>query len=179
MLALILVFGSPADGLFGIVIVLNSLVGIVQEVRAKRTLDRLAVLNAPIARVVRDGQVSEIAVEDVVLDDLLELRTGDQVSADGVVRLATGLDLDESLLTGEADAMAKRPGDQVLSGSFVVAGSGRMQATAIGADAYAAQARDRGTTFHRRHVGAHGGHQHDPPLRHLAHPRGRAGALLA
>ncbi len=137
MLALILVFGSPADGLFGIVIVLNSLVGIVQEVRAKRTLDRLAVLNAPIARVVRDAQVVEIAVEQVVLDDLLELRTGDQVPADGVVTTATGLDLDESLLTGEADAMAKRPGDQALSGSFVVAGSGRMQATAIGADAYA------------------------------------------
>ena len=137
MLGLILVFGSPADGLFGIVIVLNSLVGIVQEVRAKRTLDRLAVLNAPIARVVRDGEVAEIAVEEVVLDDLLELRAGDQVPADGVVTAATGLDLDESLLTGEADAMAKRPGDQVLSGSFVVAGSGRMQATAIGADAYA------------------------------------------
>ncbi len=137
MLALILVFGSPADGLFGIVIVLNSLVGIVQEVRAKRTLDRLAVLNAPIARVVRERQVAEIAVEQVVLDDLLELRTGDQVPADGVVTAATGLDLDESLLTGEADAMAKRPGDQILSGSFVVAGSGRMQATAIGADAYA------------------------------------------
>ncbi len=139
MLALILVFGSPADGLFGIVLILNALIGIVQELRAKRTLDQLAVLNAPIARVVRDGQVKEIAVEEIVLDDLLELRTGDQVPADGVVSTSAGLDLDESLLTGEADPIAKQSGDRALSGSIVVAGSGRMQATAIGADAYARQ----------------------------------------
>ncbi len=137
MLALILVFGSPGDGLFGIVLIFNALIGIVQELRAKQTLDQLAVLNAPIARVVREGVVSEVPVEEIVLDDLLELRTGDQVPADGVVRLSVGLDLDESLLTGEADPIAKQVGDQSLSGSFVVAGSGRMQATAIGANAYA------------------------------------------
>ncbi|MEP6624568.1 MAG: HAD-IC family P-type ATPase [Acidimicrobiia bacterium] len=137
MLALILIFGSPADGLFGIVLVFNSLIGIVQELRAKRTLDQLAVLNAPIAHVIRDGKAREIAVEEVVLDDLLELRTGDQVPADGVVTRATGLELDESLLTGEADSIAKLPHDEVLSGSIVVAGTGCMQATAIGADAYA------------------------------------------
>ena len=137
MFALVVVFGSPADGLFGIVLVANALIGIVQELRAKKTLDELAVLNAPIARVVRNGQVTEIAVAGVVLDDLLELRTGDQVPADGTVTLATGLDLDESLLTGEADAVLKQPGDRALSGSFVASGSGRMQATAVGANAYA------------------------------------------
>ena len=137
MLGLVLVFGSPADGLFGIVLVANALIGIVQELRAKKTLDRLAVLNAPIARVVRGGVVAEVPVESIVLDDLLELRTGDQVPADGIVRFAAGLDLDESLLTGEADAIAKQADDGALSGSFVVAGSGRMQTTAIGADAYA------------------------------------------
>ncbi len=137
MLALILVFGSPGDGLFGIVIVLNSMIGIAQEVFARRKLDQLAVLSAPIARVVRDGEVHEIAIERIVLDDLLELRLGDQVPADGVVTASAGLDLDESLLTGEADAIAKGVGDRSLSGSFVVAGSGRMQATAIGDDAYA------------------------------------------
>jgi cation-transporting ATPase E len=137
MLVLILAFGSPADGLFGIVIVLNSLIGIVQEVLAKRKLDQLAVLSAPVARAVRDGSVVDLAVDDVVLDDLLELRTGDQVPADGVVRSASGLELDESLLTGEADPIDKTPGDPALSGSIVVAGSGRMQATAVGADAYA------------------------------------------
>ena len=137
MLALILVFGSPVDGLFGIVLVVNALIGIVQEVRAKRTLDALAVLNAPVARVVRDGAVDDIAVEAIVLDDLMELRAGDQVPADGTVTTVDGLEVDESLLTGESDPIAKQPGDAVLSGSIVVAGNGRAQATAVGADAYA------------------------------------------
>jgi cation-transporting P-type ATPase E len=139
MLGLILVFGSPADGLFGIVLIVNSLIGIVQEYRAKRTLDHLAVLNAPIARVVRDASVTEIPVEGVVLDDLLELRSGDQVPADGVVRVSDGLELDESLLTGESDPVVKHPADEVLSGAIVVAGSGRFQTTAVGGDAYARQ----------------------------------------
>ncbi|MGZ4691284.1 MAG: HAD-IC family P-type ATPase [Acidimicrobiia bacterium] len=137
MLALILVFGSPKDGLFGIVLVVNALIGIVQEYRAKRTLDRLAVLSAPMARVVRDGAVSAIPVEGVVLDDLLELRAGDQVPADGVVHASDGLELDESLLTGESDPIPKRAGDGVLSGAIVVAGSGRVQASAVGDEAYA------------------------------------------
>ena len=114
MLGLILVFGSPADGLFGIVLVVNALIGIMQEYRAKRTLDRLAVLSAPMARVVRDGVTRELPVEQVVLDDLLELRAGDQVPADGIVRTSDGLELDESLLTGESDPILKHPGDQVL-----------------------------------------------------------------
>ena len=137
MLAVIIVVGPIQDGLFGFVLVANSLIGIVQEVRAKRTLDRLAVLNAPVARVVRDGAVADVAVEAVVLDDLLELRTGDQIPCDGVVQGADGLEVDESLLTGESDPVDKKTGDMVLSGSFVVAGSGRFQATRIGADAYA------------------------------------------
>ncbi len=137
MLALILVFGQPADGLFGIVLVANALIGIVQEIRAKRTLDRLAVLNAPIARVVRSGATREIAVEEVVLDDLVELRTGDQVAADGLVRSGDGLEIDESLLTGESEPVNKAVGVEVLSGSFVVAGSGRFQATRVGKDSYA------------------------------------------
>ena len=137
MLAVILVVGQIQDATFGIILVANAAIGIVQEIRAKRTLDRLAVLSAPKARVVRAGDVAEIAVEDVVLDDLLELRTGDQVPADGEVRTAAGLEIDESLLTGEADPVDKAPADEVLSGSFVVAGSGRVQATRVGADAYA------------------------------------------
>ncbi|MET0420849.1 MAG: HAD-IC family P-type ATPase, partial [Acidimicrobiia bacterium] len=137
MLAVILVVGPIQDGLFGFVLIANALIGIVQEVRAKRTLDQLAVLNAPTARVVRDGAVAEIAVETVVLDDLLELRTGDQIPCDGLVRTADGLEIDESLLTGESDPVEKQVGDEVLSGSFVVAGSGRFQATRVGGDAYA------------------------------------------
>jgi len=137
MLALILVFGSPADGLFGFVIVLNSAIGIVQELIAKRKLDQLAVLSAPVARAVREGRTEEIDVASVVLDDILDLRTGDQLPTDGVVVESAGLELDESLLTGEADAIAKHPDDTALSGSFVVAGAGRMQVVAVGADSYA------------------------------------------
>ena len=123
MLVVILIVGPIQDALFGLVLVANALIGIVQEYRAKRTLDRLAVLNAPRATVVRDGQTVEIAVEEIVLDDLVELRTGDQVAADGIVTAADGLELDESLLTGESDPVTKAPGDEVLSGSIVVAGS--------------------------------------------------------
>jgi cation-transporting ATPase E len=139
MLVVILVVGPIQDATFGVVLVANALIGIVQEVRAKRTLDRLAVLSAPRARVVRDGVEREIAVEDVVLDDLLSLRSGDQIPCDGDVHGADGLEVDESLLTGESDAQSKDRGDEVLSGSFVVAGAGRFQATRVGADSYAAK----------------------------------------
>ena len=137
LLVVILAVGHPQDALFGIILVSNALIGIVQEVRAKRTLDQLAVLSEPRVRVVRDGDVREVAVDDVVLDDLVELRSGDQIAADGIVRATTALQVDESLLTGESDPVDKQTGDQVLSGSFVVAGSGRFQATAVGDDAYA------------------------------------------
>ena len=129
--------GRWQNGLFGAVIVANAAIGIVQEVRAKRTLDRLAVLNAPHARVVRDGETSEVDAADVVADDLVELRAGDQVPADGVVIDTDDLEVDESLLTGESDPVVKAPAEEVRSGSLVVAGHGRFQATAVGADAYA------------------------------------------
>ncbi len=133
----ILATGRLQNALFGLVIVANSSIGIFQEVRAKRTLDRLAVLNAPHARVVRDGESTEIEVAAVVADDLIELRSGDQVTADGIVVTSEGLEIDESLLTGESDSVVKAPGEDVRSGSVVVAGSGQFQATAVGADAYA------------------------------------------
>ena len=137
LLAVILVAGQPQDALFGIVLVTNALIGIGQELRAKRTLDRLAVLSAPRVRVVRDGTPREIAVAELVAGDLVHLRPGDQLVADGVVRISASLQADESLLTGESEPVGKRAGDQVLSGSFVVAGSGSYQATQVGAAAYA------------------------------------------
>ena len=137
LLAVILVVGEPQDALFGIVLVTNALIGIGQELRAKRTLDRLAVLSAPRVRVIRDGAPQEIAVDEVVADDLVDLRTGDQLVADGVVRDSAGLEADESLLTGESEPVDKQAGDRLLSGSFAVAGSGGYQATGVGADAYA------------------------------------------
>jgi cation-transporting P-type ATPase E len=85
LLVVILSVGEPQDALFGIVLVSNALIGIVQEIRAKRTLDHLAVLSEPRVRVVRDGETTEIMADDVVLDDLVEVRTGDQIAADGVV----------------------------------------------------------------------------------------------
>src|SRR5689334_5108635 len=137
LLAVILVAGQPQDALFGVVLVTNALIGIGQELRAKRTLDRLAVLSAPRVRVVRDGAPREIAVDEVVADDLVDLRAGDQLVADGVVRESASLQADESLLTGESEPVNKRAGDRLLSGSYVVAGSGGYQATGVGAEAYA------------------------------------------
>jgi cation-transporting P-type ATPase E len=137
LLAVILAMGEPQDALFGLVLVANTMIGIAQELRAKRTLDRLAVLSAPRAHVIRDGSPQDIPVADLVAGDLVELRPGDQLAVDGVVRASTGLEADESLLTGESDPVDKRPGDRLLSGSFVVAGSGGYQATAVGAEAYA------------------------------------------
>ena len=125
----------------------NSLIGVVQEVRAKRTLDRLAVLGAPRARVVRDGAVVEVATGAVVLDDLLELRAGDQIVADGVLLTVQGLEIDESLLTGESDHVLKQSGDEVLSGSFVVVGSGRCQVTRVGASSYASRMTEKARLY--------------------------------
>ena len=137
LLAVILIRGEPQDALFGIVLVTNALIGIGQELRAKRTLDRLAVLSAPRVRVIRDGAPRDIAAEELVADDLVDLRAGDQLVADGVVRNSASLQADESLLTGESEPVDKRAGDRLLSGSFVVAGSGGYQATGVGAEAYA------------------------------------------
>src|SRR5215472_6842647 len=137
LLAVILAVGEPQDALFGLVLIANALIGIAQELRAKRTLDRLAVLSAPKARVIRDGSRQDIPVADLVAGDLVDLRPGDQLVADGVVRASAGLEADESLLTGESEPVDKRPGDRLLSGSFVVAGLGGYQATGVGAEAYA------------------------------------------
>ncbi len=137
LLAVILALGELQDALFGIVLVTNALIGIAQELRAKRTLDRLAVLSAPRVRVIRDGGTRDVEVADLVAGDLIDLRAGDQLVADGMVRSSASLQADESLLTGEQEPVAKRAGDRLLSGSFVVAGSGGYQATAVGTEAYA------------------------------------------
>ncbi|MCU1360013.1 MAG: ctpE, partial [Ilumatobacteraceae bacterium] len=113
--ALVIVAGSPKDALFGGVIVANSVIGVVQELRAKKVLDALSVINAPHARVVRDGNVIEVEVSDLVMDDVVELRVGAQVVADATVLSQDSLEIDESLLTGEADPVIKSVGDEVLS----------------------------------------------------------------
>jgi cation-transporting P-type ATPase E len=147
LLVVILIVGPIQDALFGFVLISNASIGIYQELSAKRTLDSLAVLTAPRARVVREGQASEVPVDQVVLDDVLALQPGDQIVVDGEVLEASGLEVDESLLTGESEPVLKTPGDEVLSGSFVAAGDGRFRATRVGSEAYAAQLAEQGRRF--------------------------------
>ena len=126
------VVGPPQDALFGVVLVANTAIGVFQEIRSKRALDRLAVLAAPKCHVVRSGRVLEVPLEEIVLDDVIEVRRGDQLAVDGTVLTSQGLEVDESLLTGEAEAVSKPTGEPVLSGTFAVAGSGRIRATGVG-----------------------------------------------
>jgi cation-transporting P-type ATPase E len=134
---LTLLFADWRDALFLFILLANSGIGIAQEVRAKRSLDRLAALVAPAATVVRNGNARELRVEDVVPGDLVELKPGDQVIADGQVEVARGLLLDESILTGESRPTPRGPGEDVRSGSFAVEGSGAYTVTAVGPDSYA------------------------------------------
>jgi cation-transporting ATPase E len=151
LLVVILIVGPIQDALFGFVLIANAGIGIYQELRAKRTLDSLAVLTAPHARVVREGQVSEVPLDQCVLDDVLALQPGDQIVVDGEVLRSSGLEVDESLLTGESEPVLKAPGDEVLSGSFVAAGDGRFRATRVGKQAYAAQLAEQGRRFGLTH----------------------------
>jgi cation-transporting ATPase E len=143
----ILIIREYRDGLFGIVVVANALIGIVQEIRSKQALDALAVLNSPHVTVIRDGQELEIESKEVVQDDIIVLTLGDQIVVDGEIVDATSLEIDESLLTGEADPVDKSTNDSVMSGSFVVAGSGVMRATKVGANSYAFQLSNEAKRF--------------------------------
>jgi cation-transporting ATPase E len=149
LLVAILAFGQARDALFGFVLFLNMAISIVQELRAKATLDKLSLLAAPAVSAVRDGVATDVVVADVVLDDVIELRRGDQAVVDGVVLSASGMEVDESLLTGEARPVAKRAGDRVMSGSFCVAGSGRMRADAVGPASYAQRLAAEAKRFRR------------------------------
>ncbi|NJP51362.1 HAD-IC family P-type ATPase [Streptomyces sp. SBST2-5] len=135
------------DSLFGFVILANTGIGIVQEWRAKKTLDSLALIGEARPTVRRDGTATEVSTSEIVLDDLIEIGPGDKIVVDGVCVETDMLEIDESLLTGEADPVVKRPGDQVLSGSFVVAGGGAFQATKVGREAYAAQLAEEASRF--------------------------------
>ena len=132
-----LAFADWRDALFLGVLVANTIIGIVQEVRAKRALDRLAALVAPTATVVRDGRVREAAVGELVTGDLVRLKAGDQVVADGRICEARGLGIDASILTGEPEAVAVGVGDEVRSGSFAVEGGGAYVVEAAGRESYA------------------------------------------
>lgn len=137
--AVIIVLGRWLDLLFSLAALANIVIGFVQEFSAKRQLDKIALLRQDPARVLRDGEVAQIKLEDIVLDDVLLLSRGDQVPADAVVLSADGLDLDESMLTGENDPVVKHPGDKVYSAASVVGGSGRVRVTAVGERSHASK----------------------------------------
>ncbi len=147
LLVIVLSTGSVINGLFGLLIVANSAIGIIQELRAKQTLDKLAIVGQakPLAR--RQSGTVALMPSQVVLDDVIELGPGDQIVVDGEVLEETNLEVDESLLTGEADPIAKDAGDQVMSGSFVVAGGGAYRATKVGREAYAAKLAEEASKF--------------------------------
>ena len=119
-----LALGLFADALFGFIAVINSYIGIRQEIKAKETLESLALLVAPKANAVRDGELVELRAEEIVPGDWIRIEPGDQLVADGEVTESRGLTLDESMLTGEADGVRKRVGQRALSGSFCITGSG-------------------------------------------------------
>jgi cation-transporting P-type ATPase E len=134
---LILSLGLFADAVFGLIAIVNSYIGIRQELNAKKTLDELAVLVAPHAKAIRDGEPVSLRAEEIVPGDLIAIEPGDQLVADGEVFASRGMTLDESLLTGEADGVRKDVGERVLSGSFCISGSGRYGVDAVREESYA------------------------------------------
>ncbi|QXT62037.1 HAD-IC family P-type ATPase [Tessaracoccus palaemonis] len=147
LFALVMVTGYWMQGAFGLLIVANSVIGIVQELRAKRTLDNLAVVGEAHPVVIRDGVRESVVRDEVVLDDLIAVGPGDQVVVDGEIVAEDYLEVDESMLTGESDPVEKNVGDAVFSGGYVVAGSGVYRAVKVGADAYAAQLTAQASRF--------------------------------
>ncbi|MEP6481693.1 MAG: HAD-IC family P-type ATPase [Rhodoglobus sp.] len=143
----ILVLGDLRDGLFYGIVVVNAAIGIVQELRAKIALDRLALLAAPVVAVRRDDETVVLSPDQVVLGDIVVLRSGDQIVADATVLDAIDLTVNESLLTGESEPVARYPGDTVLSGALVASGTAHVEVTAVGAASYA----NRLTAEIRRH----------------------------
>jgi cation-transporting P-type ATPase E len=136
-LVVILVIGPIQDAVFGLVLVANLMVGVAQEIRAKLTLERLAIGMAPTATVLRDRVARSVSISEIVLGDLVQAEHGDEIVVDGVIESGHGVEVNESLLSGEALPVAKKNGDRVLSGSFVVAGAARYEATAVGESTYA------------------------------------------
>ena len=127
--------GAFKDLFFMIIISLNVGIGIYQEIRAKKTIDKLSLISAPTGVVIRDGEEQEIMIQDIVIDDIMKLSSGKQISADSIVR-SGAIEVNESLLTGESDPILKKPGDELFSGSFVVSGHCLAQVHKVGKDSY-------------------------------------------
>lgn len=148
LLVLVLLVGSYKNAFFVCIIIINTLIGIAQEIRAKKTIDKLAILTAKKSIVIREGKKWTVPTEELVLDDLVCLKTGDQVPADAKV-LEGSVEVNESLLTGESDNLPKNVGDELFSGSFVTAGEACCQIIHVGKDNYAAQITSEAKEFKR------------------------------
>ena len=144
---LVLSLGLFADALFGLIAILNSYIGIRQEMKAKETLDQLAVVAAPRARIVRDGNVTELHGDEVVPGDVVRIEPGDQLVADGTIMQSRGMTLDESALTGESDGVRKGRSDAALSGSFCLSGSGYYEVEAVREQSHAGRIAGEARTF--------------------------------
>ncbi len=136
---IVIIAGSPKNSLFMGVIISNTLIGVFQEIKAKNTLEKLSVINRNKAKVVRNGILEEISIEDIVLDDTIFFETGMQILVDAEVVYSNGLEVDESMITGEADSIGKVNGDKLYSGSFIVAGEGYAKAVKVGENTYSAK----------------------------------------
>lgn len=148
LLVLVLLVGSYKNAFFVCIIVINTLIGIAQEIRAKKTIDKLAILTARKSVVIREGQKWTVPTEELVLDDVVCLKTGDQVPADARV-LEGSVEVNESLLTGESDNLPKNVGDELFSGSFVTSGEANCQIIHVGKENYAAQITSEAKEFKR------------------------------
>lgn len=144
----LMVLGLYGDALMtASLVVANMVVGVIQETRAKRKLDKIALLTRPVATVIRDSREQQIGAAEIVRDDLLLLRPGDQLLVDGLVVEAQGMMLDESLLTGESDLVPKQFGDSVMSGSFCMTGSGAYSAGQLGSSSFANQLTEQARSY--------------------------------
>src|SRR4029077_10893914 len=145
--AVTIAFGQWQDALFLGIRFFTTTIGIVQEVRAKRALDHLAALVAPTATVVRDNAARQVKVDNVVVGDLVRIQAGDQIVADGRIESASGLSIDESILTGESRPVGRATGEEVRSGSFVAEGIGEFEVTAVGEQSYASKIAGEARSF--------------------------------
>lgn len=148
LFVIMILVGSYKNSLFVVIIIINTVIGILQEIRAKKTIDKLAILAESKITVLRDNELKSISTEELVLDDYVMLKTGDQIPADARV-LEGQIEVNESLLTGESDNLAKAAGDELFSGSFVTSGEACCQVIHVGKDNYASQITSEAKEFKR------------------------------
>lgn len=144
---LVIIAGSPKNAIFAGVIIVNSIIGVVQELNAKKTLENLSLLSMARAKVLRNGIEKDLLIEELVVDDIVCLVSGDQVLADCEVVNSEELEVDESMLTGESEPVYKKEGDTLLSGSFIVAGEGHARVTKVGEETYSSKLADEARKF--------------------------------